>query len=49
MKTLDYKRVRRANTAMSDFHRQARRHARNLKKRLEEDFEEETAYEAEIH
>uniref|UniRef100_A0A1B6K2H0 Mutator-like transposase domain-containing protein n=1 Tax=Homalodisca liturata TaxID=320908 RepID=A0A1B6K2H0_9HEMI len=49
MKSFDYERVRRANCAISDFQRQARRQTRNLKRRIEEDFEEEPAYDPGMH
>lgn len=51
MKLLDCERVRRANAAINDYQRKARREARNLKRRLEENFdeEEEPAYDPGMH
>lgn len=49
MKLLDFERVRRADTAITHFQRQARRKARNTKRKLEEDFDEEPAYDPGMH
>lgn len=50
MKSLDYERVRRAEKAISNYTRQARRKERLKKRRIEETFEEETpAYESGTH